>query len=219
MPDIGGEPRPASAAESWDQRYRSASRVWSGLPNPQLVAETDKLTPGRALDAGCGEGADAVWLARRGWEVVAVDISSVALEHAADHAGQADPAAARRIEWRRADLIAEPPPAGSFDLVSAQFMQLPPEERAALLRVLIEAVRPGGTLLIVGHHPSDIGSGVHRPRTPELLYTAEEIAALLGAGWVVEVSESRPRPATTLEGATVTVHDTVLRATRNANPH
>ncbi len=217
MPDHPRDPRSGYDAETWDERYRSAARVWSGKPNPQLVAETSRFAPGRALDAGCGEGADALWLAGRGWEVVAVDISDVALRRAALHAQATGLEVAGRIEWIRADLLTEPPLPGSFDLVSAQFMQLPPEPRTALFRGLFAAVRPGGTLLIVGHHPSDMDKGVRRPPRAELFYTASDVAALLGSGWSVEISEARPRAATTLDGVTVTVHDSVLRATRRSD--
>ncbi len=82
----------------WNERYRSSERVWSGNPNPQLVAEVAGLAPGRALDVGCGEGADAIWLARRGWDVVATDISGVALERAAQHVRDIDAAPSSRIE-------------------------------------------------------------------------------------------------------------------------
>jgi len=201
-------------ADFWDERYRSARRVWSGNPNPQLVAEVAGRPPGRALDVGCGEGADAIWLARAGWTVVAADISGVALERAAQHARDTAPAVAERIEWRRADLLAQTPGPGSFDLVSAQFMQLPPNPRTRLFRALAAAVAAGGMLLVVGHHPSDLAVGVPRPPMPEVFYTPEEIAALLDDSWVVEVSEARPRPATTPDGAEVTVHDTILVATR-----
>jgi 2-polyprenyl-3-methyl-5-hydroxy-6-metoxy-1,4-benzoquinol methylase len=70
----------------WDERYRSHDALWSGNPNDHLINETDGLTPGPALDVGCGEGADAVWLAERGWRVTAVDLSTVALERGAAHA-------------------------------------------------------------------------------------------------------------------------------------
>jgi SAM-dependent methyltransferase len=202
--------------EFWDERYRSSDRVWSGQPNPQLVAEVSGRPPGRALDAGCGEGADALWLARNGWTVVATDISSVALERAARHARKADPDAAGRIDWRQADLLAGPPERAAFDLASAQFIQLPPAQRVQLLTGLIESLRAGGMLLVVGHHPSDLSTGVPRPPMPDRFYTADEIAALLDETWTVEVSESRPRPATTPDGTAVTIHDTVLAATRQA---
>jgi uncharacterized protein with HEPN domain len=107
---------------SWDDRYRSSQRVWSRNPNPQLVTEIADLAPGRALDVGCGEGADAIWLARRGWDVVACDLSAVALERGAQHARETDPGAAARIDWQEADLLASPPAPDSFDLVTAQFM-------------------------------------------------------------------------------------------------
>jgi SAM-dependent methyltransferase len=198
----------------WDERYRSTQRVWSGQPNPQLVAEAAGRPPGRALDAGCGEGADAIWLAQQGWSVVAADISGVALEKAARHASELDPAAAGRICWQRVDLLASPPEPGSFDLVSAQFMQLPPEPRTRLFTALIAAVATGGTLLVVGHHPSDLCTGVARPPMPDLFYLPGDIAALLDQSWTVEVSQARPRLASTPDGAEATIHDSVLVATR-----
>jgi SAM-dependent methyltransferase len=205
---------PLFGADFWDERYRSAGRVWSGKPNPQLVAEVAGLTPGRALDVGCGEGADAVWLAGAGWTVVAADLSAVALERAAAHARDAGPAVAARIEWRQADLLAQPPEPGCYDLVSAQFIQLPLEPRTALFAALAAAVRDGGMFLVVGHHPSDLDTGVPRPPMPELFYGPEEIAGLLDGSWTVRSCEARPRPATTPDGAEVTIHDTVLAALR-----
>jgi SAM-dependent methyltransferase len=198
----------------WNERYRSLPRVWSGNPNPQLVAEIADLVPGRALDVGCGEGADAIWLAGRGWDVVATDISSIALERAAQHARESDPAASAHIEWRQVDLLLRAPEPDSFDLVSAQFMQLAPEPRTRLFTALAASVLAGGTLLVVGHDPSDLLTGVHRPPMPERFYTADDVARLLNASWTVVVNEVRPRSATTPEGLDVTIHDAVLRATR-----
>ena len=212
MSDHAHGTTPPFSEDAWDERYRSAQRVWSGNPNPQLVAEVAGLSPGRALDVGCGEGADAIWLARAGWTVVAADISGVALERAAQHARDTDQSAAARIEWRRVDLLAHPPEASSFDLVSAQFMQLPPELRTALFTSLAAATRNGGMLLVVGHHPSDLDTGVRRPPMPEVFYAPEEIAGLLDGSWTVRTCEARPRGATTPDGAEVTIHDTVLAA-------
>jgi Methylase involved in ubiquinone/menaquinone biosynthesis len=203
----------------WNERYRSSSRVWSGHPNPQLVTEIADLGPGRALDVGCGEGADAIWLAHRGWDVVATDIAGVALERGAQHARDADPQAAAHIEWRQADLLVGPPEPDSFDLVSAQFMQLPAAPRARLFRALVASVRAGGTLLVVGHHPSDLATGVPRPPMPELFYDADDVAELLDDSWGVVVNEARPRPATTPDGVEVTIHDAVLRAVRRTSTH
>ena len=144
-------------SDSWDARYAESDRVWSGQPNVVLVREVAPLPRGTALDLGCGEGADAIWLAQQGWRVVGVDISGVALERAAAHAAAAG--VADRIEWRRLDLR-ESFPTGAFDLVSAQFLHswgdLPREK---ILRSAAASVAPGGMLLIEGH--LDTGPFVH----------------------------------------------------------
>jgi SAM-dependent methyltransferase len=202
-------------AEFWNERYRSSSSVWSGEPNPQLVAEVSPLPPGRALDVGSGEGADAIWLAERGWRVTAVDISTVALERSAAVAARSGSDVASRIAWQQADVIEWEPPANAYDLVSAQFMQLGKDVRDAVFRRLAGAVAPGGTLLVVGHHPSDLQTTVRRPRGEGVLYPADEVAALLdGAAWNVIVNDARPRTVVDGEGRSVTVHDAVLRAER-----
>ncbi len=102
--------------EFWDDRYRSADHLWSGQPNAQLVAQTADLAPGTALDAGCGEGADAIWLARHGWTVTAVDVSAVALARAGGYAAAAGDEIARRITWQQADLRSWDPAPQRFDL-------------------------------------------------------------------------------------------------------
>lgn len=148
------EPTPDAHAdlegeEYWDARYRESGKVWSGDANAVLAREADGLTPGRALDLGCGEGGDAVWLARKGWHVTGTDISGVALERAAAHA--ADAGVADRTAWERHDL-AESFPDGEYDLVSACFLHtFGAFPRARILRRAAAAVAPGGILLVVGH--------------------------------------------------------------------
>lgn len=200
-------------AEFWEERYRSHEAVWSRDPNPQLVAETSQLTPGTALDVGSGEGTDALWLAARGWQVTAVDFSSTALQRGAAQADALGADVAARIRWVHADLATWTPADATFDLVSAQFMHLPAVPRQALFARLAAMVGPGGTLLIVGHHPSDLGTMAHRPHAPDLFYTAEEVADSLEPDhWEVLVAEARPRTTTDSEGQEITIHDTVLRA-------
>jgi SAM-dependent methyltransferase len=201
--------------EFWDDRYRSADRLWSGQPNPQFAAQAAGLTPGEALDAGCGEGADAIWLAARGWTVTAMDVSAVALERAAGHAAAQGDQIARRITWRHEDLRTWDPGAQRFDLVSAQFVHLPGPELESMHRRLAAAVRPGGTLLVVAHHPDDLHVNVGRPFRRDLFPSAQEVAAVLDPGdWEIAVAAAIGRPATDLDGQPVTVKDTVVRATR-----
>ncbi|MGI5520496.1 FAD-dependent oxidoreductase [Micromonospora sp. CA-259024] len=198
---------------AWEERYQSRPAVWSGRPNPQLVAEVADLAPGRVLDVGSGEGGDAVWLAERGWRVTAVDISTTALGRAAAHADTAG--VGDRIEFVHADLRDKPPAEEAYDLVSAQFMHLPPVQRRELFARLAAAVAPGGVLLIVGHHPSDLWTSGHRMHMPDMMYAAEDVAAELDpAQWEVLTAEARPRTTTDASGQDITHHDAVLLARR-----
>jgi SAM-dependent methyltransferase len=203
-------------AAFWDARYASAPAIWSGRPNPQLVTEAVELVPSTALDVGCGEGADAIWLAGRGWRVTAVDISRVALERAADHARSTGPDLAGRITWRQADLTEEIEFDELFGLVSVQFLHVPQHARDALYRLLADLVAPGGTLLVVGHHPSDLETAAHvRPHRGDVLFLPEEIVALLDpSSWTVVAAESRPRTMIDGDGRTLQVADAVLVARR-----
>lgn len=195
-------------AQLWDQRYRSRDQLFSGAPNGVLVAEVPDLQPGRALDVGCGEGADARWLARRGWQVTAVDISQVALERAARAAGNTP-----NVAWTRADLTATAPPAGAFDLVSAQYFPLPHQVGHAALRNLLAAVAPSGTLLIASHDPADLSPGNEHGFDPSHYYQPDEIAELLDDTWTVLVNETRSRTTPAPEGTQHT-RDVILRAQR-----
>lgn len=201
-------------AEFWDERYRSAAKVWSGNPNPHLVADLASLSPGLALEVGAGEGADAIWLAEQGWTVTAADISQVALDRGIAQANAMGAPISTMITWELVDLISQPPAARAYDLVSVHFMHLPSRQREPMYEQLADAVRSGGTFFVVGHHPSDLQTTVKRPPEPDLLFTPEELTANLGAGWEVLASDSRPRSVTDAEGNEVMVHDTVVMARR-----
>jgi thioredoxin reductase/SAM-dependent methyltransferase len=199
----------------WEEQYRSHPNLWSGRPNPPLVEQATDLEPGRALDVGCGEGADAIWLAARGWHVTAVDLSPTALERAAEHAAAAGADVAARIDWRHADVTVQPSDATTYDLVTSHFLHLHGEPRRKLFARLATAVAPGGTLLLVGHDPADLETGARRPHQPDLFFAAAEVASTLkGDEWDVLVAEARPRPAHAHEGDVPTVHDAVVVARR-----
>lgn len=192
--------------QAWDERYLAKPEIWSGNPNAVLVAEVADLRPGTALDAGAGEGGDAFWLAARGWNVTAADISSVAIERAAKRASERGLA----ITWLHANLAKASAP-GTYDLVTAHFLHVPKSEQQPLFRHLAAAVAPGGTLLVVGHDLSDMAK-MPRPDLMEYGWTAEEVAAALSEGWIIEVAEARPREALGPDGDEVTIRDAVLRA-------
>ncbi|MBO0834750.1 MAG: class I SAM-dependent methyltransferase [Actinobacteria bacterium] len=201
---------------AWDERYRSSDALWSGKPNLYLISETSGLSPDSALDAGAGEGADAIWLAERGWHVTAVDISTVALERAAAHAAERGQDIAGRIDWQHEDLTSWQPAEARFHLVSVQYLHLADPERTTVFSRLAAAVAPGGSLLIVGHHPSDLQTTMPRPPMPERFFTGDDIAAMLDdADWDIVTNSAPGRPATDPDGNTVTIHDTVFRASRH----
>ena len=184
--------RAAAQAAEWDARYSERDgAMWSGRPNGRLVAEVADLTPGRALDVGCGEGADAIWLAQRGWTVTAIDISEVAI----CRAREASHPAGASVEWICGDALQTPFPARRFDLVSMQYPALPKAAGEAALRTLLDAVRPGGLLLAV-YHDLDNEHREHmksRGVDPADYVGADDLGRLLGDDFTVEMHAVEPR--------------------------
>ena len=200
--------------ETWDARYAESERIWSGRPNQRLVDEVADLAPGRALDVGCGEGADAVWLASRGWRVTALDVSEVALARVREHALEAG--VGDLVETLQHDLVAGGPAPGRYDLVSAFFFQLPPLLFDDFYRGLADLVDPGGTLLVVGHHPDDIAPGARRSHGPQLMFTPDQVVALLDPGAWEVVTEAAPTREQVLPEGPAIVRDTLVRAVRES---
>ena len=204
----GGDPE-------WNAVYDAAEQIWSGNPNGVLVAEASDLAPGKALDVGCGEGADVVWLAQRGWDVTALDVSATAIARATSHVASAGVSANLVL----AGLLDYAGTAGQFDLVNVQYPALLHEDGRSLAAVL-GLVAPGGTLLFVHHselslnHEHEHGEVAGGPAfDPADYLLPREVHAALDDDWTVEVFEERPRNVTSGAGAGHTV-DVIVRARR-----
>jgi SAM-dependent methyltransferase len=200
---------PHTASDLWDEKYAAAEQLWSGEPNRALVDAAAPLRVGRALDVGCGEGADAVWLAQQGWDVTALDVSGVALDRAAHHARDAGVS----VRWVHAGLMEAPLAAGAFDLVSAQYPVLLRTSRADAERTLLDAVAPDGVLIVVHHADFDPAHAKAQGFDPADYVAPSDVALLLDNNWQVDVNETRPRKVTTGGGAHH-IQDIVLVARR-----
>ncbi|MFC9221602.1 SAM-dependent methyltransferase [Streptomyces hygroscopicus] len=195
---------------AWDERYTGQENFWSGNPNPQLVAEAAGLTPGTALDVGCGEGGDVIWLAQQGWTVTGADFSANGLARAARHAAQAG--IADRVDWWQVDARAFAADGRSYDLVTSHYLHPPNGGMAEVTRRLADAVAPGGHLLVVGHAPSmDLPQLTESHR--RAMFLAEDLLSGLPDDFEALVVEQRPRTMTR-EGTTVDTHDSTLLARR-----
>ncbi|MEV7724128.1 class I SAM-dependent methyltransferase [Streptomyces sp. NPDC087917] len=210
--DHGSAPTGEVGQEFWDGRYRESDRIWSGEANAALVREASDLEPGRALDLGCGEGGDSVWLARRGWRVTATDISEVALERTAEHAAGAG--VGDLVECEHHDLTATFP-RGEFDLVSACFLHSYGDfPRDRILRTAASAVAPGGVLLVVGHGGwapwQEDRPQAHFPTPDEVLAQLE----LPEGTWEVLLAEEHERVQNMPDGTPGTRTDNALKVRR-----
>ena len=211
--DGHGEKRFGAAVQAaeWDARYSErGGAIWSGRPNGRLLAEVAGLIPGRALDVGCGEGADAIWLARSGWTVTAIDISDVAVSRAREAAELAGVA----VEWVCGDALQTSFPVGSFDLVSMQYPALPKAAGEAAVRALLDTVRPGGLLLAVYHDLDDEHRKHMKSRgvDPADYVGADDLAPLLADDFTVDLHAVEPRIDPPPDNAHIA--DVVLRARR-----
>jgi SAM-dependent methyltransferase len=193
--------------EDWNRRFRERGLVHGGQPDPTVVAEVERLPPGRALDLGCGQGRNGAWLVRNGWTVTGVDFSDVALADAR--------AAAPEAEWIQSDLREYEPEASAYELVLYGFVQLPADERRTVLGRAAAALAPGGTLLVVGHDLLNLTEGWAGPTDPAVLFTPDDVAAEL-SGLTIERAERVRRSVTDEDGRPQVQVDAVVRAVATA---
>jgi SAM-dependent methyltransferase len=195
--------------EDWDRRYAAVENLWATRPNRFLVAEVAEIPPGRVLDLACGEGQNAIWLASLGWDVTGVDYSEVAIAKANGRAERDGVA----VEFTSADLVEYEPRRAAYDLVLVLYLHIPSVERGAVHAKASAALLPGGTFLLLGHDRANLTDGVGGPSDPDLLYTADEIAA--------ELPDLEIEKATTVlrdvEGEDRDAIDTIVRARRPAS--
>ena len=194
----------------WEERYSGDEQMWSGRPNPQLVAEASRLTPGTALDVGCGEGGDVIWLARQGWRVTGADFSAAGLARAARHAAEAG--VSDLTAWWQVDARTFEADGRSFDLVTSHYLHPPDGGMVEVTRRLAGAVAPGGHLLVVGHAPSDSHHQLDESHR-RAMFLAEDLLPALPPDFETVVMQQRPR-TTTRDGVTVEVPDSTLLVRR-----
>ncbi|MGH2862938.1 MAG: class I SAM-dependent methyltransferase [Solirubrobacteraceae bacterium] len=214
--DQHATPRPPTEMfepEPWDERYSGQEDVWSGAPNPQLVVEVSKLAAGSALDVGCGEGGDVIWLAQRGWSVTGADFSQNGLARAARHAEQAG--VAEHIDWWQVDARELTADGRAYDLVTTHFLHPREGGMVDVVRRLAEMVAPRGHLLVVGHAPP---AGTLIPAADprrRAMFLANQLLPALPDDFQAAVVEQRPRTVTR-EGRTIDIDDSTLLARRRA---
>jgi 2-polyprenyl-3-methyl-5-hydroxy-6-metoxy-1,4-benzoquinol methylase len=197
----------------WSKTLREqADKVARRPPNAHLMAEAANLPPGRALDAGCGHGADTLWLAARGWQVTAVDFSAAALAHGRSMAEAAGPDIASRIDWVEGDLATLTVEPKHYDFVVCLYVHIAGSVEDMVAR-MASAVVPGGTLFLVGHRPVDPSTGAATAAASQVQVSVESAVAALDANaWELVIAEERPRA---VAGTGV---DAVIRARRRPSP-
>jgi SAM-dependent methyltransferase len=193
----------------WQRTLREhGDKIAQRPPNAQLTRELGELRPGRALDAGCGYGAETLWLAGHGWDVTAVDFSATALAHARSTAEALGPELAKRVTWIEGDLGVWTPPYSQFDLVVCLYVHVAGSVPDMVQR-MASGVAPGGTLFLVGHRPIDPATGRPTAAASQVQVSVEEaVSALAAPTWELVVAEERPRA---VAGTGV---DAVIRARR-----
>jgi SAM-dependent methyltransferase len=192
-------------SEAWNERYRASELVWSAGPNQFVERELADLPTGRAVDLAAGEGRNAIWLARQGWQVTAVDFAQVALDKGRELAGDLP------VEWVCADATRWTGPA-TYDLCVITYLQLPAAGRRGAVRQGYAALRTGGTFLLVAHDASNLTEGTGGPQDPLVLMTADDVLGDLG-GETFEVQHAGRvgREVEQPDGSTRTAYDVLVR--------
>ena len=202
-------------AEGWNERYRESELVWSAGPNQFVEAELADLPSGRALDLAAGEGRNAIWLARRGWQVTAVDFAQAGLDKGRTLSMGLDVSwvCADATTWRRgADEAA-------YDVAVIAYLQVPPAERRAAVRNAYAALGDGGTFLLVAHDTTNLTEGTGGPQDPTVLMSAEDVLGDL-EGEIFDVRRAERVPRLVGDGhgeePAATAWDCLVRVVRRA---
>ena len=197
-------------AANWTERHAAAAMAWDTTPNQFVVAACRKLRPGRALDLGAGEGANALWLAGRGWQVTAIDTDAIGVGRIQSHSALAG----RPVDAIVGDAVSYRPEPASFHLVLLSYLQLPDHQLRQVLGHATPALVPGGRILIIGHDSSNLEGGWGGPRDPDLLTTPDHLARQLsGLGLVVQRAEVVRREVPSEVGIRIAL-DHVVEAVR-----
>jgi SAM-dependent methyltransferase len=195
-------------SDAWDEKYSASELVWSAEPNRFVAAELDDLPPGRAVDLACGEGRNSLWLASKGWDVVGVDFSRVALDKARSIAERRG----LHVDWVLADVTTYQPPAGAFDLVLVAYLHLPAAAMRSVFEGAVAATAPNGVVFVIGHDITNIADGYGGPQDPVVLYGPDDVTAHLN-GLVIDRAERVRRPVDTADGDVEAI-DVLVRAHR-----
>ena len=198
-------------SEAWDARYADADLVWGNEPNQFVRAQCETLAVGVAVDLACGEGRNALWLARLGWQVTGVDYSAVAIERAGILAAQVGARVASRLTWRVDDVATMQLRAESVDLALVSYVHLPAGQRSSLMLRAALAVRPGGHVIVVGHDRRNVREGVSGPQDERLLYDPLELRSLFAGIPATRVDVAETVERHTADGVAL---DTLVRVRR-----
>lgn len=205
--DCGNYDTGTMKRQRWNEKYREREVEEIENPSQLLIDETARLAPGKALDLAAGVGRNAAWLARRGWDVDAVDFSEVAVEKGRMLTSRHD----LPVSWYCEDLTQYQPSPQSYDLVTIFYLQLPWDEMRQVVSMAAGAVKPGGVLLVVGHDLSNLGRGAGGPQDPAVLYTADALASEL-EGMEFEKIETLKRPIDHERGGAEWKHEAIPMA-------
>jgi SAM-dependent methyltransferase len=195
-------------SDAWNDRYRTADLLWSATPNQFVERELADLLPGAALDLAAGEGRNAIWLAQGGWDVTAVEFSTVAVERGRAKMCELGVA----VSWVVSDVLKYEQPLRSFQLVLVSYLQLPWSNMQVVFGRAAEALAPGGTLFIIGHDADNRERGYGGPSSPEVVYTPAQVVGALDGLETVR-AETIERVVDT-DGGPRTALDCLVRATR-----
>ena len=172
--------------DKWNQRYSGKELLWPQEPSEILKKEMAYIPPGQALDLAAGEGRNAFFLAKQGWEVTAVDFSEVAVQKGRELAEKIE----LPVRWEIQDLTAYHPAKGSYDCITIFYLHLPWDEFSEVLRRATAALKPQGVLLVVGHDTTNLEAGTGGPQNPDVLYSPADITALFSTIETLEVERA-----------------------------